>query len=595
MTFPILISGYLTKNISESYLLKEKEKKLFGAAQMLDHYLAEDFDRILQEKNVLMADKETKIKILNETLSEYTDTVARAYPGIGVGYYVKDLHAIVTYGPSSEHGHIVGRDISSSHPGNFVMKSGEKEVEVGHQVRGPIMNAMLPIKRNGEVLGYVWANERMVDVEKQLAEMDRILYLILGLGTGIAILLLLIFWNKVLDDIYLVKQGLKKMNFNLKERIVGTHGEIGEIAEEVNEMAASLLHARSLSENVMDNMMDGVITVDQSGKITFMNQAAMSLTGVTLEQVIGKSYYDSMFHDIKMNHTRLLSDTLKTGRNHIGVEMDYPINGKNLYIIASTSLLHDSDGKIIGAILTFKDISEKRHLEQQVYRADRLAALGEMMAGVAHEIRNPLTAIKSMVQYLHEGSTEEERQEFEPMIVREVDRVNKIIEELLYFARPSTANIIPVHVNQLIEQTVTLAKNASKKKISYRLNLDQTINCVEMDPEQFKQVFLNILINSAQAMDYSGEITVESSFDDEHDGVILHFSDTGPGLEEEIIEKVLDPFYTTKREGTGIGLAVVNRILIEHNGDILIKNIPSGGLRVTLQIPLFHSKKEVSL
>lgn len=593
VTIPILISGYFTKLIAEENLLKEKEKKLYGITYILDQYLQQDFNAILKEKGALHANRQIKIEILNRALSNYTDSLAKAYPGIGVGYYVKDLQAIVTYGPSSEHSDKVGEPIKPTHPGNLVLKTGKDEIVVGKQVRGQIMNAMHPIIRKGEIIGYAWANELTIDVDNQLAKMDRIIYICLGLGMLLIIVLLLRFWDKVLIDIEHIKQGLQKMKYNLKERIVGIHGEIGEIADEVNRMAEGILNARSFSENIMDSMVDSVITVDINGNITFMNKAVVNLLEVNLDEVIDKPYMKSMFNDGAFRS--FLMKTLETGENYIGVEMEYPANGKQLYISSSSSRLFDSTGNFIGAVVTFKDITEKKRLEQQVYRADRLSALGVMMAGVAHEIRNPLTAIKSLIQYLQEGSTEEERKEFYPMIIKEVNRANKIIEELLYFARPIDANILPTDVNQLIKESVDLTKSVVKNKVKYHLNFEEHLPNVEIDPEQFKQVFLNILFNSIQAMEKSGEITIESLLDVEQGKIVLHFSDTGCGIKEENLDKVFDPFYTSKKDGTGLGLAVVQRIITSHKGDVWLQNIQSGGVVVTIQIPIHFFKGEVMM
>lgn len=593
ITVPILIFGYFTKLIAEESLLNEKEKKLYGVTNILDQYLQQDFNAILKEKGALHANRQTKIKILNEALGHYTDSLATAYPGIGVGYYVKDLQAIVTYGPSSEHSDKVGKAIEPAHPGNLVLKTGKDQIVVGKQVRGQIMNAMHPVIRNGEVIGYAWANELTMDIENQLAKMDRIIYICLGLGMLLIIVLLLKFWNKVLVDIELVKQGLQKMKYNLNERIVGIHGEIGEIADEVNKMAEGILNARSLSENVMDSMIDSVITVDINGNITFMNKAVINLLEVNLDEVIDKPYLKSMFNDGVFKS--FLMKTLETGANYVGVEMEYPANGKHLYISSSSSRLFDSAGNFIGAVLTFKDITEKKRLEQQVYRADKLSALGVMMAGVAHEIRNPLTAIKSLIQYLQEGNTEDERKEFYPLIIKEVNRANKIIEELLYFARPSDAHILPVDVNQLIKESIDFTKSLAKNKVKYHLKFEENLPNIEIDPEQFKQVFLNILFNSIQAIENSGEITIESLLDTEQGMVVLHFTDTGCGIKEENLDKIFDPFYTSKIEGTGLGLAVVQRIITSHKGDVWLQNIQSGGVRVTIQIPIHFSKREVMM
>lgn len=583
VTMPILVSGYVTKTKAEESLLKEKQEKLFGATKILDEHLTRNFSQILQDHNASHADRQTQIKILNDELRDFTDLVANAYPGIGVGYYSKELDAIVTYGPSEEYEGKVGMSIEPNHPGNTVQKTGESRVEFGPLVRGNIMNAMLPISRNGEVIGYIWANELTDNIHSQLIAMDQTIFLYTSMGMVLIIILIITLSGGIVRDVNKVKTGLQKMRFNLKTSIQGVTGEIGEISSAINEMADSLLNARTLTENVMESIEDGVITVDNQGNIMSLNHAATTLTGFSLDEVLGKPYIETLFKGVQFNS--LLLDTLTTGKNHICVEMDYPVNDKMLYVSASTTQLKDGYDKTIGAVVIFKDLTEKRQLIEQIKRADRLAALGELMAGVAHEIRNPLTGIKSFVQYLQEGSTEEERQEYMPLIIKEVDRVNRIIEELLYFARPCNANFTLVDINNLLEQTLMLVKNSARNKAEFHLILARDLPLTEIDSEQFKQVFLNLVINSIQAIEGYGEITLITSLQDK-ETIRIEFMDTGIGINEHDLEKIFDPFYTTKETGTGLGLAVVQRIVMAHGGSVSIKSRPLGGTRVILQLPV---------
>jgi hypothetical protein len=156
---PVLLSSYYIVNTVTRGMVEEKQQKLFGATKMLDYYLAGTYDDILKKNNAQNADKATKIKILNQELRTYTNDVARAYPGIGVGYYCQELDAIITYGPSDIYDDKVGLPISTNHEGRIVMTTGVPRVQEGELVRGQIMNAMSPVIRNNVIIGYVWANE----------------------------------------------------------------------------------------------------------------------------------------------------------------------------------------------------------------------------------------------------------------------------------------------------------------------------------------------------------------------------------------------------------------------------------------------------
>jgi two-component system, NtrC family, sensor histidine kinase AtoS len=587
VSIPILLSGYIMKTNAEEALLFEKQSKLFGAAHMLDQYLGSGFHDILQQNGALTAEREIKIKILNNALRGYTDAVATAYPGVGAGYYVKDLQAIVTYGPSHQYEGNVGMSIDASHPGIKVMETGQSQVEFGPLVRGNIMNAMLPIVRNGEVIGYIWANEFTDDVRAQLIAMDRNIYWSIGLGILFSIVLILWLSERIVRDVDSIKDGLEKLKFDLLNPITGLTGEMGEIAKAINEMAVSLENAKSLTENIIDSIADGIITVDTSSVITSLNKAAELLTGFSANEIVGKPYEEVFCQ--REHFQSLLIDTLRTGKNHIGIEVDYPVKDRIIHISTSTSLLRDNRENIIGTVVVFKDLTEKHKLEAQVKRAERLAALGELMAGVAHEIRNPLTGIKGFVQYLQESHTEEDLQEFMPVIVKEVDRVNRIIGELLYFARPCNAMYSVVDLNQLIRQTLVLVRNeTTRNKIDFEITFSNELPPVEIDAEQFRQVFLNILINAIQAIESQGSIRIETGVDKDSGQVKIVFTDTGEGISEGDREKIFDPFYTTKEAGTGLGLAVVHRIIMAHHGRIKVEDNPIGGTIITLLVPIRH-------
>ncbi len=585
ISVPILVAGYAMKQSAEFYLLEEKKSKLAAFTILLDSKLdAGGYEAILRRADVQGLSREEKIRALNAELAGVADELARSSPGLGVGFYSRELDAIVAYGPSEKFGHTIGWSIQEDHPGRQVMAGNVYKVEFGSLVRGDIMNAMRPIERNGQVIGYIWANELTNDVDAQLVAMDRSVFFAIGFGLLLSLVLILAFTDSVVGDVQCIVEGLRKIRFDLSTRIVGMRGEMGEIAATINNLAEDLGDARSLRENIMDSMADGIISVDTEAKITAVNHAAEALTGFTAQELIGRSYKE-VFCQHEWFHSLLL-DTLSTGASYIGGEIDYPVKRGTIWISISTSLLKNLKGDSIGAVVVFKDLSEKKRLEAQVSRADRLATLGELMAGVAHEIRNPLTSIQGFLQYFQQAGTDEERATYIPLMLREANRMNHIIESLLYFARPCEATISPTNICRVLEEVVMLIQNrAAKQNIVFHLDLNEKLPLLELDEEQFKQVFLNLLINAVQALEQGGRISVRAHFLPERDEAEVVIADSGPGIPAEKREKVFDPFFTTKRAGTGLGMSVVQRIVLAQGGQIYLEDNPGGGLLIRLFIP----------
>ncbi|KYZ76098.1 hypothetical protein AXX12_06540 [Anaerosporomusa subterranea] len=592
VSVPILVAGLVMEKSAEQSLLDEKKNKLAAIAYIVDVNLGEGgFDKILSERGALGASRQQKIEVLNQALTGLTDSLALSAPGLGVGFYSRDLDAIITYSPSDKFGYTVGQSIGDTHPGREVMETNELHVEFGSLVRGNILNAMRPLARDGRVIGYIFVNELTGDIHSQVAQMDRGLVIAVAIGLTLSILLILRVTEDMVKDVQTVIRGLRKLRFNLHEPITGVSGELGEVASTINDMASALGNARTLSENIMDSIGDGVISVDTVGNITAFNRAAETLTGYGAVEAIGKHYGDLFAEDASF-HSRLL-DTLQTGQAHFEGMMEYPVKNKKLWISVTSSVLKDIDGNILGAVTVFKDLTERKQLEDQVSHADRLAILGELMAGVAHEIRNPLTSIKGFLQYFQNAGSAEERAQYLPMLIGEVDRMNRIIETMLYFSRPCQKVVVQTDVALVLQETLFLVQSRAKSHgVRFEVAIEPNVPLVNLDGEQFKQVFLNLLINSLQAIDHEGKITVSAQYLPDTDEVEITFSDTGPGIPPDIREKVFDPFFTTKQAGTGLGLAVTQRIVIAQGGTIDIGDNPGGGALIRIVIPRAGSKED---
>jgi signal transduction histidine kinase len=224
--------------------------------------------------------------------------------------------------------------------------------------------------------------------------------------------------------------------------------------------------------------------------------------------------------------------------------------------------------------------------EEQLRRADRLSALGELSAGMAHEIRNPLGSIKGAAEILKEGyRPDDPRSEFAQILVRETDRLNGIVEEFLGFVRPKPPELREADVNDVVESVLALtAQPARKAGVAVAKLLDQTIGRHNLDAALLQQAFLNIVLNAIQAMPAGGTLTVSSRL---RDGSIeIAFSDTGVGISPEDRKRLFDPFFTTKQDGTGLGLAITFRIIQNHRGAIEVMSKQGEGTTFTVRIPL---------
>jgi signal transduction histidine kinase len=229
---------------------------------------------------------------------------------------------------------------------------------------------------------------------------------------------------------------------------------------------------------------------------------------------------------------------------------------------------------------------------KKMYRADRLALLGQLAAGAAHEIRNPLTAIRSTIQYLGKGIKDADTLEMIDELMEEVDRINKIVQGLLSFSRPSELEMTKVDIGKLLHQTLALLNNTIvKKQINVTVSIDVKNAVVTADAAQLKQVFLNVILNAAEAMDDSEikqlTLGVESgrSLDYQSRYLLISVVDSGKGIEPGDIENIFNPFYTTKKDGTGLGLPISFGIVNRHGGEMEIDSLPGKGARVVIKLP----------
>lgn len=252
----------------------------------------------------------------------------------------------------------------------------------------------------------------------------------------------------------------------------------------------------------------------------------------------------------------------------------------------SASQIRNEDGNYLGNVFILRDLREVRRLQEEVRRKEKLAALGGMAAGIAHEIRNPLSSIKGFAKYFEGQSAEgSEARELAGVMAKEVDRLNRVITELLEFAKPSDLKPRPTDVNALVEHSLRLIRqDAEGRNIRIEFAQDSHLPRVDIDPDRFTQALLNLYLNAIQAMDDGGTLAVRASADGAS-GIRIEVEDSGKGIPAESLGRIFNPYFTTKPSGTGLGLAIVHKVIEAHGGEIKVKSVPGHGTAFHIFIP----------
>ncbi len=343
----------------------------------------------------------------------------------------------------------------------------------------------------------------------------------------------------------------------------------------------------AFATEVVANLPVGVIATGPDGRIAFLNEAAEAITGHTFEAARGTTP-DRILPEDWDSLKRLLDK----GKTLLEREMECSFSGGgSVPLSVSGTRIVNEEGYLVGHLLILRDLREVRSLQEEIRRQEKLAALGGMAAGIAHEIRNPLSSIKGLATLFNDRFEEgSEEKEAAGVMLREVDRLNRVISELLEFARPSDLKPKAVDLNELLEHSVRLVQQDAKgKAIRIELSPYSGLPPVPIDPDRFSQAVLNLFLNAIQAMDKGGVLSIETSLsDDLH--VMVRVADTGGGISPRDLGKIFDPYFTTKPTGTGLGLAIVHKIIEAHKGKVRVESAVGKGTVFTILIPLSADK-----
>jgi two-component system sensor histidine kinase HydH len=263
-------------------------------------------------------------------------------------------------------------------------------------------------------------------------------------------------------------------------------------------------------------------------------------------------------------------------------------NGHIVPLEIGASLLADESGTHLGYVILFKDLTEVRALHQEIERSRRLASVGRLAAGVAHEIRNPLSSIKGFATYFKQRYQDvPEDQQTANIMIQEVDRLNRVVSQLLEFARPISVSRKPTSFKNLVADSIKLIQQqAQDRQITINTRHSAKIDEINIDPDRINQVLLNLYLNAIEAMEPGGKLQITISDSDENDQLNIQVSDTGRGIAKVDLPKIFDPYFTTKSSGTGLGLAIAHNIIEAMGGTIEVKSETGNGTAFTVRLPL---------
>lgn len=339
-------------------------------------------------------------------------------------------------------------------------------------------------------------------------------------------------------------------------------------------------------DNILSTMDSGVIAVNASGDLSLFNAAAERLTGLHASDLLGRSY-----QHLPASLASPLRETLEAQSARSQFETAIRgLEGMNVPLVCSTATLSHRDGTTHGALIVFSDLTRLKDLEREKRRAERLASFGALASGVAHEIKNPLVAIRTFAELLPERFTDIDfREDFSKVVIREIARIDDLVARLRGIAATTPQQVATVDIREPIDQTLALLRaQIEHTRTTIHRDFQDPGPFVSIEEAQLKQLFLNLFLNAIEAMGSSGDLTIKVSRREVHGAswIVAEVSDTGPGIPESVRVNIFDPFFSTKARGSGLGLTICRGITDAHRGTIRAENNPKGqGSTMVVEFP----------
>ncbi|PJA97121.1 MAG: hypothetical protein CO129_02905 [Ignavibacteriales bacterium CG_4_9_14_3_um_filter_34_10] len=366
------------------------------------------------------------------------------------------------------------------------------------------------------------------------------------------------------------------------------NAQIKQLEKDRDRLRAKLELSQKYLNNILHTSETAIIVIDSKEKFTSWNKGAENIFGYTNAEVIGKPSSlllpnaDKYFQELNF-----IIDNVKQSSEVLIVDTERCTKDSRIIPVQlSVARLPSQNGEYSGRTVIIKDVSIVKQLQQQIDQSEKLAVIGQLAAGIAHEIGNPLASISSLVQLIQRKNKDENLGEQLVLIKENIDRISKIVRELVDFSRPPSYEKITIQITDIVKTAVGIVKYDKRvKKVNFETEFDPNIPFVKVVPDQVLQVFVNILINALDAIDGTGNVFVKTYHNDEN--IFISITDNGCGMDSETALKIFDPFFTTKNvgKGTGLGLSVSYSIIKKLNGEILVESEVSKGSTFFIRIP----------
>ncbi|QEK13463.1 HAMP domain-containing protein [Crassaminicella thermophila] len=379
----------------------------------------------------------------------------------------------------------------------------------------------------------------------------------------------------------------KKINIKRKDELGLLGHAFNEMRNEIASKTNKFIEMKNFNEDILRSISTGIITTNINGKVIKYNQAAVNIIEKTTQNnpIIIKVLLSQIMNTLKTQKSINQVKSFKSKEE-----------GRNIYLDITTSLMKNTNQENIGVICSFNDISSRKRIEEKIDQINRLTSLGQLTAALSHEIRNPLSGMKMSCQVLKKRLSSHlnlsDKKLFDATIY-EIDRLDELITDLLSFAKPNLPKFQVVNVYEVLENALQFSsKIISQKNINVLKEFEENCLLAYFDKNQLAQIFLNIIANAIWAMDNEGTLKIKAKkFIEEKEYILIIFEDNGCGISKENIHKIFDPFYTTNKTGTGLGLSVVHKLITANHGEIEVESQINIGTKIKLYIPLYRRDK----
>ncbi|MCL2007155.1 MAG: ATP-binding protein [Treponema sp.] len=632
IAIPFISIGYIVSEINSNIFLEKKTENLISIARMLDTQLVDGgYDEILMNAGMLHASKEEQIAVLNEALWEITDRISQISEGLGVGFYSRALDAILTYGPSSEYSATVGIPIADTHPGRVVMATNTPDVIMGTMVRGNIMNAMHPIERNGEVIGYIWANELVSDLERDLQRASTLIFLLLTAAYIIMIIIVVVFLNRIIRT--------EQESGAAIEKALEKAQHIERLMKTVNDAVTSLLIADDDSFNAaLQDCMQMMGTVFDAEQICIWKHISFpedgnhvyelsaywpenNLVGIDPSQFAKMSIISDMKIVFTENKSfKVITADLSEEDNRIAVNMNlksmfaFPVYLQENYWgcvcffnIRNERTIAEEEQTVLlsGSLLMANAISRNEMLQDLVKtREDALAATkakSAFLANISHEIRTPMNAIIGMAT-IGKSSDDQQRKDYafekiENSSAHLLSVINDVLDISKIEAGKHEISSVVFDFNKMVQQIIDIFKQRIEDRGQvFITNIDTNIpKMLVADDQRLKQVIINFLSNAVKFTPEEGTIEWSIKLLEKNEttaSIQVNVRDTGIGISKEQEVKLFSAFEqaesntTRKYGGTGLGLAISKSIVELMGGRIWLESEFGKGSTFSFIIPV---------